>query len=240
MVSESSDDSVHLIRQAISDQRLDAYRITEADDDLDLLERYVWNMALSEALYPVLQSLEVTLRNTVHRAIGNAVGTDTWFDAGLLAEPEVRQIAEARAKLAVKRKPDEPDRVVAELNFGFWTSLFNDRYEHVLWRSNPKIGDAGKLIKTAFPNLEPRLRTRAKIGARVNTIRQRLRNRIFHHEPIWNMHSLPALHVELHAILGWINPAMLELVKRIDRFPEVYGQGSRPYRKRLSGVLDKS
>lgn len=47
-------------------------------------------------------------------------------------------------------------------------------------------------------------------------------------------------HVELHAILGWINPAMLELVKRIDRFPEVYGQGSRPYRKRLSEVLDKS
>jgi len=44
------------LRDTISSPRLDACRRLPSDDDLTLLGRYAWNVALSEALYPILQS----------------------------------------------------------------------------------------------------------------------------------------------------------------------------------------
>jgi len=56
------------LRDTISSPRLDACRRLPSDDDLTLLGRYAWNVALSEALYPILQSLEIALRNGIHRS----------------------------------------------------------------------------------------------------------------------------------------------------------------------------
>ncbi len=60
--------------------RLEAYRLAPADDDLLLLSRYFWNMAICESLYPSRQGLEISLRNSMHGAIAQHIGADDWFE----------------------------------------------------------------------------------------------------------------------------------------------------------------
>ena len=47
--------------------RLSTYRPAGGTDE-EMLVNYLWNMALCEALYPCLNTLEVSLRNGLHHA----------------------------------------------------------------------------------------------------------------------------------------------------------------------------
>ncbi len=47
-----------LLRSVLSADRLDVYRQPRDADSLDVVARYLWNEALSEALYPTLAALE--------------------------------------------------------------------------------------------------------------------------------------------------------------------------------------
>jgi hypothetical protein len=64
-----------------------------------------------------------------------------------------------------------------------------------------------------------------------------MRNRVFHHEPIWHWRDLAPQHGELWQAIEWINPAMLEMIKILDRFSEVYRQGIQPFEKALKEVV---
>jgi hypothetical protein len=168
--------------RGLSEARLEAYRAHPAEPLEAVLGRYRWNAALSMALYPALGLLEVTLRNTLHRAIAGEYGTETWYDLipTKLASWEQKSIVFAKDELRKKQKPDEPGRVVAELSLGFWVSLLGTDYEQQLWP---------KLLKTAFPYLPRSRRTRATVAGRFQEIR-RLRNRVSHHEPIYRARNL--------------------------------------------------
>jgi hypothetical protein len=63
------------VAQALATERLDAYRQDGAAPAV-ALARYVWNMALCEALYSPLQLAEVALRNAQHRALTTRFGAD--------------------------------------------------------------------------------------------------------------------------------------------------------------------
>jgi len=52
---------VAVLGSIVSPTCLQAYRLATDRDDLDALARYLWNMALSEALYPSLQNMEIAL-----------------------------------------------------------------------------------------------------------------------------------------------------------------------------------
>lgn len=170
-------------------------------------------MALSESLYPVLQVLEVALRNSIHSAASHYFGRNDWYnDHHIIHSKDVGALDKAKGILTRQRKPLEPGRIIAELNFGFWTSLMDRRYEQVLWP---------QLIKIAFPYMPKKVRTRRVLSRRFNKIR-RLRNRIFHHEPIWYWQDLPQQHEQILEAISWIEPAVKELVMTIDRFPQIY------------------
>ena len=82
----------------LSPERLDAYRQDGAGPEITLA-RYLWNMALSEALYSPLQIAEISLRNTLHGCLTARFGTDAWYDAiPLLPVWQQRQLSEARQK----------------------------------------------------------------------------------------------------------------------------------------------
>src|SRR5690348_14935852 len=100
------------LRQAISDVRLDAYRRPGDADDLDAVARYLWNIALSEALYPTLQALEITLRNSLHLAISKHFRNAMWFDRqpSLLHQLELDKVAAAKRELQQEHKPLEAGR----------------------------------------------------------------------------------------------------------------------------------
>lgn len=226
-----------LLRQVVPSERLEKYRQLPTDTDLDLFERYLWNIALSEALYCALQNLEVGLRNSIHRTATHHFGRSLWFDMypSILMPYAHTKIERARRDLRGAAK-QEAGRIVAGLDFAFWTSLFNDHYEHLLWRQ-------GNLLREVFPETTPKsLRTRDEMAKRLNKIRD-FRNRVFHHEPVCNWRNPSALatvqqqHADILRVLGWISPALVAMVEATDRFPAVYNGGSALYRAQLTRCM---
>lgn len=213
--------------QTLSAERLNAYRgrLPQAAPDLQLFGRYAWNIALCESLYPSVQMLEVALRNTIHQAATQHFKRTDWFDTpGVLQQFHERDaVTKAKAALTLHNKPLDAHRIVAELTFGFWTSLLDRRYEQILWPP---------LLKDAFPYMPRKHRTRANLSKRFHTMRQ-LRNRIFHHEPIAHWRDLARQHGEIVEAIAWIAPAAKDLVQAIDRFPTVHAQGTAPIEQTL-------
>ncbi len=85
---------------------------------------------------------------------------------------------------------------------------FNKKYDQILWH---------RIIKTTFPHMHARIRTRATLSKRLNQIRK-LRNRIFHYEPIWYYNDLKKHHEQIIETIGWIEPAIKDMIQPIDHF----------------------
>ena len=206
------------LTRALSSPRFDSYA-AKGGGDIQALQRYLWNTALCEALYPTFQILEVCFRNAVHAEIGTFAGTE-WLKAGApcLAAPERDSIAAAQQSLAIRGRAIAEPYLVAELSFGFWTSLLDVRYDKI-WH---------KIIKGVFPNMPRAIRTRSEISPRMNTIRK-LRNAALHHHSIWHWADLPAQHRDAHLLIGWICDASASMAIAIDRFPTIHAAGSEGF-----------
>lgn len=61
------------------------------------------------------------LYNNLHRAIAEKYRTDEWYDAApaLLTPREQEAVTQAKDELRKQGKPQEPNRLVAELTLGF-------------------------------------------------------------------------------------------------------------------------
>lgn len=206
----------------ISPARLEAYR--QGGSDLDMVTNYLWNMQLSEALYPTLQSLELALRNTIHHNARIQFGNDFWFDdpsAVPLRPNEANSLLAAKRKLRKVPKPWPIGKLVAELGFGFWTGLLQRPYDVPLWR-----GPANnyQLLRDCFPNAPRFMYDREKLWRRYDRMRE-TRNRVFHHEPIWNYNDLTQRHDQVLESIEWISPTLHTTAVLFDRFPLVYQLG---------------
>ena len=89
-----------------------------------------------------------------------------------------------------------------------------------------------QVLREVFSYIPREVLTRTYILRRLNRV-GRLRNRVFHHEPIWHWRDLTQQHRDLLEIIGWISPAMLGVVRMIDRFPQVHQQGIAGYQATL-------
>jgi hypothetical protein len=183
------------------------------------MARYLWNVALSEALYPSLHVVEVALRNSLDRAVGTHLADQEWLVHSEAGSPtsrflEIRaqgMVAEAYDMLERAKKPVEQGRIVAELSFGFWTSLLNRRYDQGLWPAH---------LKNAFPGAPRSRRTRSTFSRRFNAIRE-VRNRVSHHEPIWYRETLAADHEDIIEACKWLEPSSILLLQQADRFSRI-------------------
>lgn len=207
------------LERAVSNPRLSRYRPPNGSD-LEMAVNYFWNIELSEALYPSLAALEVTLRSGIHEALTSREGTDMWF-RGLLEPGQLKMYATAYLALLNRLKGRHPTsgQIVAELTFGFWTTLLSQPYHQNLW-----VQQRAALIRAVFPHLPPVPNNRHFIHLRYNNLRI-LRNRVMHHEPIWSRHNL--LQEWQHTIeaIGWISPVTRESVLLIDHFDDTFLNG---------------
>ena len=222
--------SLAAVQRALSESRFAAYR-THPDEPLEaVLGRYRWNAALCMALYPALGLLEVSLRNNLHAAITGYYGTAAWYDLTpeKLAPREQESIRQAKNELRKQGKREEPNRVVAELNFGFWTSLLSKEYEQQLWP---------RLLIPAFPQMPKRARTRARVAERLHEVRW-LRNRVSHHEPIYKLASLGQRYSNIHEAISWLAPALLRLLPVGEDFSEIHARGFTAYELRSTSGCD--
>lgn len=207
------------IFEAFSRPRLLAYlNHLDCSDRLSILSTYYWNIQLSQSLYPTLEALEIVLRNALHRALSELFKTKNWFDFGFLHPKEQAVINQCKRSLIKQKKQIEPDRMIAELRFGFWTSLFDLRYEHrqILWP---------KLLPLVFRHIPKSFKTRHYLSKQLNYVRH-LRNRVFHYEPIWYWHNLAEQHENIINLLKWLSPAAYEYILSLDHFQSFYKQDS--------------
>jgi hypothetical protein len=190
---------LNTLRERLTSERLSSYDRETCGRHAEALNLYEWNTAISAAFYASLQGFEVVLRNaldrelicwhTAHKRPGN------WYDdpARVLDIRRHQDIAEARRRIRVLRRPATPGRIVSELSLGFWRSLLSSRYEQSLWTP---------ALRRAFPGLRPQ--RRRDIADRVTRLHL-LRNRLAHHEPI-HRRDLAADYSDLLFVVGAICP----------------------------------
>jgi Abi-like protein len=225
------------LERTISPYRFRRY-VRETQTQEEAISLYLWNIALCESLYPTLNFFEIALRNTLHRAFTETHSQDVrWFMDPLFLKPHHQeQVAKALQSLREQRKPVdplgnnqafplEPERVVAELNLGFWVNLCSDAYAgtsingHLIF---PYV------INKAFPRASRRAREHHYLYPRLKE-QMNLRNRIFHHEPIYHWRNLSEIHASLYDLLSWIEPEQIYILQAIDRFKKTYEEGASAF-----------
>jgi hypothetical protein len=202
--------AVAALSTSLSPERLATYlRATQGDMD-GALALHVRNAALGSAFFGPLQALEVALRNAMHRELSAAYGTHWWAAPGLVLDWRAGQtLADTQAELTKHRKTGVAD-VVGALSFGFWVALLTRGgpisrtatrtadYEAALWRP---------ALRKAFPHA----RLNRKSAHQTLDDLRRLRNRIAHHEPIFQR-NLASDWTAIETVLGWICPVTRDWV----------------------------
>ncbi len=200
--------------RAFSAPRLAAYAVAAGRDEAVAERLYWWNIEVSSAFYGPLHCLEVALRNSLHDVLRSAFRRDDWWDVAPLQSHGMRLVGDARATCARRRSgPVSADDMVAELSFGFWTSLLSNnrhsQYDRRLWVP---------VLHRAFPHYRG---PRRDLHDNLETMRL-LRNRIMHHEPIHHR-DLAADHRKIYRLLGYIDPEAAKEALALDRVPEILG-----------------
>jgi hypothetical protein len=200
----------------------------------EALARYAWNVSLCEAFYPLLHHLEIVLRNSVNHLgstsyrYSSFAHIDSWLDADpslLHQRYGARDVDNAKGKLfgrdratgalVIPPRPFAEGDLVAALDFGFWTGLFHPYYrgrnagDRRLWPHG---------LSSVFPYASP-TPTLADASTLLNELRH-LRNRIFHHEPIWKR-PLAEDQKNILKVIGWISPEISRTLRAMERVSEV-------------------
>jgi hypothetical protein len=202
---EYTDEAVKAIEKSLSPERLAKYISAAQGNKKRAIQLYERNTALSEALYGVIQGLEIALRNALHNTLRKELGLDDWYDYAGLEEKEIESVQKAKDSLTNWGKTATPGRVIAELTLGFWVQLTSKKYEKALWV---------KYLYRAFP-----IKLNRKVlFQRLDNIK-RLRNRIAHHEPIFSR-NLKQDYLEIIETIKWICLTTSEWVERTNCFEE--------------------
>lgn len=199
------------LKQSLSQERLGPYLDLAANNLREAIRLYERNTSLSEALYGLLQGLEVSLRNSMHQTLSIGLAKEDWYDSFAWRVAQQQQIDNAKESLQKKAKPITPGRMVAELTFGFWVGITGPRYSMDLWERH---------LYKAFPNTKV---GRKQLNKRLESIRL-LRNRVAHHEPILSRDLRKDVDHILETI-GWISPDTARWVRQTNCFNERFGAG---------------
>jgi hypothetical protein len=198
------------LEKTLSRSRLKKY-LAICDDNLaNALTEYERNTRFSEAFYTPLQCVEICLRNTIHFRMSETYGSDWMTNKHPpLLENSRSLIREALSELQKHTGWPSNDAVVSEMKFAFWVGLLGTGYDATIWRS------------TLFDGFSiGGRRKRATVHGRFNVIR-RFRNRIAHHEPIFQR-DLIAIHAEILEAISWMCADTAAWASHVSRFPAVF------------------
>ncbi|MDR2205389.1 MAG: hypothetical protein LBE36_04460 [Flavobacteriaceae bacterium] len=198
------------LKYYLSSSRFNVYLAKTNNHFAKAYQLYKANIELSEAFYPILSILEISLRNAIHETLKTHFQDEYWFKNNLPIE-FLPFVSEATQKLTAQRKIITADRIIAELNFGFWSRLFNRHYTSLLWKS----------LRLIFKNTPKHLRQRNTISDALYNVRT-LRNRIYHYEPIFgNLQDLENQYKQMMTFLMWLDNGLPKLLIDLDRFNDV-------------------
>jgi len=89
-----------------------------------------------------------------------------WYDnkdfVKIATRFQIDRISQARTNIYSEKKEITPGRIISELSFGFWTSLFDTKFEMTLWKN----------LRLAFTNCLKNIRKRKTMSSKFNGIRK--------------------------------------------------------------------
>jgi hypothetical protein len=171
-------------------------------------EHYLQEMLEARAKWPLINLIEVALRNRMAHQLENRFGTDFF-----VSEP--RQLMSAEINRLRGAQDDSPGvtkfEVIRRLPMGFWLQLLSKKYESTLW---------APALWHSFPAWEGR--SRKSIHEEATAVWQ-LRNRIAHHEPTSQNQSLPGI-ARLTQILLDLEPAFESMIESLHPVESLHEQ----------------
>ena len=183
---------------AFSTARVGRYKSKFAGNEIQAMTAYRHNLLITESLTPLFCTVEIALRNAMHTQLTAAFGRADWWVAwhgDQAYRGQLDRIEGASTKLRRRRESTTPDKIVAELTFGFWSTLLNVEFQNTLWAP----------LRKAFPHCPKVHRQRKTIASLVNALRD-MRNRAFHHEPVlWLTPAVDTVHADGLKLLSWIH-----------------------------------
>lgn len=225
------------LKRTLSPHKLNSYQnYLSCQSDKELIAAYMVLQSLQEKFYLPIQLVEITLRNNINDAVkGHLIArgatrnqSNRWYNSVPVTSLSIEQVRNAKLKAnrEVRGRGANHNDVVARLTFGFWVYLLDTPHRltgpensaHQLW---PFLNDQ------VFPN-----RGNKRIPALFNDLNtlSKLRNRLFHHEPIWSgsgvnskqkaLDKLQQKYSLVMDVLGYMSPDKLLLVNNIDLISE--------------------
>ena len=205
------------LEKHFSPARLGRYRSARNGDTNKAASDYSSNVMLAESMMPMLNVLEISLRNGIHARLSVLYGRSDWWETWVGDNTfswQTKEVANAKVKLIRRHGAQTPYKVLAELTFGFWSSLFNASLQSILWRD----------LRLVFARCPKPQRKRHTVSAALNQIRD-LRNRVFHHEPLlWLAPSLLDQHSMGITVINWLDPQLGQWLANHDRLPFTWSE----------------
>lgn len=191
----------------LSSDRFDTYRQWANSDEALAIRLYTFNVQLSAALYGPLHMLEVALRNVADRRLTVVYGPD-WLDdpVALPGRYQRESVIKARTQLLRERKAATHGQMIAELTFGFWSSLFGHDATH-LWQHLRPVFQAKGI-------------QRGLIAGQLRDLRL-LRNRVAHYEPILAQ-PLAQRYGSVTTLTGWLSPSAAAWIAKTSTWGTLY------------------
>tara|TARA_R110001592_G_scaffold341474_1_gene630561 strand:- start:36148 stop:37092 length:945 start_codon:yes stop_codon:yes gene_type:complete len=196
----------------ISQARISSYSTTfRTNTNAELFGVYTWSQHVSGALFPLIQGLEITIRNSIDAEARRRFGDFWWDSIGCRGQVTNTKFYEninrakqkltrswkklERTRLNLRRNAQIPtqipswthDQLVAATDFSTWHFILNKEF------SAPNNAQPNSYL---WPiSLGRAFRNYNNFNSNANNARTNLmdaifelreyRNRIFHHEPIW-------------------------------------------------------
>lgn len=207
-------------------ERIVSFLSTENDTEDKVIDKYNDNIRISQALYPELSVLEVTLRNAIDTVLKIHFG-ENWIENevksnSLLDEYDYNTLLKAYNDVVKdckgKSKYFSIGKVIANLNFGFWTNLCLKKY-------NAKIWTKKGIFKGVFINYPKGKQQQIHYISNLLVSIRRLRNRVFHYEIILkDPNKLLTKYNEILEMLSYLPPNNPKILKETSNFLVVFNE----------------
>ncbi len=246
---------------ASAPDRFERYLTAAGGRHLDAVVLYRWNLELCEALLPSLHAAELTLKNAIHQAMVKHYVTqakphfpagslpddwwyphfqdgsrpdDWWFESEFegqrfLKLQDLGKVKDVVAQLEKASKKVTTPRVVADLSFGFWVELLNSNYTESI---------VVPTLLTTMKNLPADKKTQGWLRDNFGKLRD-LRNRVGHHEPIFQRNDLRDLRKMAWNTANEIQQFFVYPIHPMCRFKEVAAADLKAQAGALKGRLEK-
>lgn len=218
-------DDLKQFQCTISLERLKSfYEHNDVNSLEDLIGCYAQNTKLSQAFYPILSILEISLRNTIDTMLKTYIDKD-WIEKEIQTRKflhdydyETLQKAYEETKKKYSKDKFSYGKVISNLNFGFWTNLCSKKYNDRIWT---KKGRFSSVFVNYPKDMQQQIHS---ISLKLDSVR-RFRNRVFHYEPILkNEIKLLEMYNKIKELICYLPSDNSNLLLKTDNFLEVYNK----------------